>query len=71
MLLLLHYLSGSIVGLWEYEYNTYSVIATIIRLFGSPGGSDSKESSCKAGDLGSIPVWVHGKTPGICELFEI
>ena len=60
MLLLLHYLSGSIVGLWEYEYNTYSVIATIIRLFESPGGSDSKESSCKAGDLGSIPVWVHG-----------
>ena len=36
LLLLLHYLSGSMGGLWEYEYNTYSVIATIITLFGIP-----------------------------------
>ena len=29
---------------------------------GFPGGSDGKESSCNAGDLGSIPRW--GKSPG-------
>ena len=29
---------------------------------GFPGGSDSKESACKAGDLGSIPGW--GSFPG-------
>ena len=27
-----------------------------------PGGSDSKESPCNAGDLGSIPGW--GRSPG-------
>ena len=26
-------------------------------LWGFPGGSDSKESTCNAGDLGSIPGW--------------
>ena len=26
-------------------------------LMGFPGGSDGKESTCKAGDLGSIPGW--------------
>ena len=29
---------------------------------GFPGGSDSKESSCNAGDLGLIPGW--GRCPG-------
>ena len=29
---------------------------------GFPGGSDSKESGCNAGDLGSIPGF--GKSPG-------
>ena len=29
---------------------------------GFPGGSDSKESSCNAGDLSSIPEW--GRSPG-------
>ena len=27
-----------------------------------PSGSDSKESACDAGDLGSIPGW--GRSPG-------
>ena len=27
-----------------------------------PGGSDGKESACKAGDPGSIPGW--GRSPG-------
>ena len=29
---------------------------------GFPGGSDSKESACNAGDLGSVPGW--GRSPG-------
>ena len=29
---------------------------------GFPGGSDSKETTCNAGDLGSIPGW--GRFPG-------
>ena len=29
---------------------------------GFPGGSDSKESACNAGDPGSIPGW--GRYPG-------
>ena len=29
---------------------------------GFPGGSDSKESACSAGDTGSIPGW--GRSPG-------
>ena len=29
---------------------------------GFPGGSESKESACSEGDLGSIPGW--GKSPG-------
>ena len=30
---------------------------TIFFLLGFPGGSDSKESACNAGDLGSILGW--------------
>ena len=29
---------------------------------GFPGGSESKESACNAGDLGLIPEW--GRCPG-------
>ena len=29
--------------------------ASFIGLWGSPGGSDGKESACNAGDLGSVP----------------
>ena len=29
---------------------------------GFPGGSDSKESACDVGDLGSVPGW--GRSPG-------
>ena len=31
-------------------------------LLGFPSGSDGKESTCNAGDPGSIPVW--GRYPG-------
>ena len=30
-------------------------IMLVTSSLGSPGGSDSKESACNAGDLGSIP----------------
>ena len=31
-------------------------------LKGFPGGSESKESACDAGNLGSVPGW--GRSPG-------
>ena len=33
-----------------------------MNILGFPGGSDGKESACKAGDLGSIPE--SGRCPG-------
>ena len=35
---------------------------TVILLLGFPGGSDGKESTCNAGNLGSIPGL--GRSPG-------
>lgn len=32
-------------------------MAHCMALLGLPGGSDSEESACYAGDLGSIPGW--------------
>ena len=50
-------------------YLFYSVILYIsvslylgMTLWLLPGGSDSKESACNAGDLGLIPGW--GRSPG-------
>ena len=34
----------------------------IININGLPGGLDSIESACSAGDLGSTPAW--GRSPG-------
>ena len=34
----------------------------MIGSMGFPGGSDSKETACNAGDLGSTPGW--GRSPG-------
>ena len=34
----------------------------LVWILGFPGGSDSKESTCNVGDLGSIPRL--GRTPG-------
>ena len=34
----------------------------MLKFWGFPGGSDSKESTCNAGDLGSIPGL--GRYPG-------
>ena len=36
-------------------YNIH--IHIYIYIWGFPGGSDGKESACKAGDLGLIPGW--------------
>ena len=41
-------------------YYTPSITTPVF--LGFPGGSDSKESDCSAGDLGSIPGW-GGKIP--------
>ena len=38
------------------------ITANIFSAYYVPGGSDSKESACSAGDLGSIPAL--GRTPG-------
>ena len=46
-------------NLWE-SIIQFSKITQFIKSF--PDGSDSKESSCNVGDLGSIPGW--GKSPG-------
>ena len=35
---------------------------TLIELWGFPGGSDSKESDCNVGNLGSVPGL--GRSPG-------
>ena len=37
-------------------------LMTLCSKIGFPGGSDGKESACKAGDLGSIPG--SGRSPG-------
>ena len=44
----------------EFTYCNFTDF--IIKLLGFPGGSDGKESTCNAGDLGSIPG--SGTFPG-------
>ena len=39
-----------------------NICVMLYPFLGSPGGSDSKESACNMGDLGSIPQW--GRCPG-------
>ena len=41
----------------EYHNQNQNNKNLILDIGFSPGGSDSKESSCSAGDLGSIPRW--------------
>ena len=40
----------------------YFILETVSVAVGFPGGSDSKESACNVGDLGSIPGL--GRSPG-------
>ena len=37
-------------------------MSLVLNYMGFSGGSDGKESACKAGDLGSIPGWE--RSPG-------
>ena len=51
------------VYIYIYIYTrTYTCIHTEHVHMGFPSGSDSKESVCNVGDLGSIPV--SGRSPG-------
>ena len=46
---------------FKVDFLAYNRSFTLYQVF--PGGSDSKESTCNAGDLGSIPE--SGRSPGI------
>ena len=46
----------------EWAFSTCCMMASLVAELGFPGGSDSKESACNAGDLGSIPG--TGRSPG-------
>ena len=45
---------------FKVDFLAYNCSFTLYQVF--PGGSDSKESTCNAGDLGSIPGL--GRSPG-------
>ena len=45
---------------FKVDFLAYNCSFTLYQVF--PGGSDSKESTCNAGDLGSIPEL--GRSPG-------
>ena len=50
---------------WEIPGNNQFISfksSAVLSHMGFPGGSDSKESACNAGDLGSIPE--SGRSPG-------
>ena len=47
------------IPMWLYPTE---LILFTKKTLGFPGGSEGKESACKAADLGSIPGW--GRTPG-------
>ena len=62
-----HHLLKSLVEKEKYNYTVHTrfqkkKIITYSRFMGFPGGSTSKESTCNAGDLGSIPGL--GRCPG-------
>ena len=45
-----------------FSFLRYYGLMWIKMSMGFPGGSDSKESACNTGDLGSIP-WLGGEDP--------
>ena len=45
-----------------WDIHTYYIYVYIYIYIGFPGGSDSEESACSVGDLGSIPGL--GRSPG-------
>ena len=50
------------VLLMKFRYYIFDNILISFRYIGFTGGSDSKESACRAGDSGSIPG--SGRSPG-------
>ena len=50
------------ISIYAHEILTFIDLAFGLLLLGFPGASDSKETACGAGDLGSIPGW--GRSPG-------
>ena len=38
-----------------YSHSNFQIYNMVLLTMGFPGGSDGKESTCNAGDLGSIP----------------
>ena len=52
---------GELVNLSVFTVNIF-IIKLVTDVKGFPGGLDSKESACNAGDLGSIPGL--GRSPG-------
>ena len=57
-----HNWSDLAAAAWEIKENHTWCIELISATQGFPGGSDGKESTCNAGDLGSIPEL--GRSPG-------
>ena len=62
LLPLLFYLLCSELSSWVWKVLWESLCITNLDFPGLPGGSDSKESACSAGDSGSIPG--SGRSPG-------
>ena len=55
--------SGLVVNMVVSSCGLVSIFkAPLVDFMGFPGGSDSKESACNSGDLGSIPGL--GRSPG-------
>ena len=50
------------MGIGAWLGVSYYILYTLYVYMGFPGGSDGKESTCNAGDPGSIPGL--GKSPG-------
>ena len=57
-----NYISVHIVISYILAFSYFSTEPFYFTLTGFPGGSDGKESACKAGDLSSIPA--TGRSPG-------
>ena len=53
----------SVLSFKLHKIFTVLCFTSFVKYWGFPGGSDSKDSACNAGDLGSIPGL--GKSPGV------
>ena len=53
----------------DRQVGTRLIVVIILQCF--PGGSDGNESTCNAGDLGSIPGWGRSPKEGMETHFSI